>query len=199
METFSALLAFCAGNSPVTGEFPTQRPVTRSFDVTFDLRPNKPLSKQSWGWWFETLSRSLWCHCNENNNHSRENGFTHICLHEFCFSWLRLNIQWPLQWRHNEQDGASNHRHLNYLLNRLFKRRSKKTSNSASLGIHQRPVDSPNKRPMSRKIFPFDDVIMTISLFYSEIVTDDLAHWDLYRSINILQAIFSNWLSHFIW
>ena len=37
------------------GEFPTQRPVTRSFDVYFDLRPNKRLSKQSWGWWFETL------------------------------------------------------------------------------------------------------------------------------------------------
>ena len=47
------------------GEFPTQRPVTRSFDVFFDLRPNKRLSKQSWGWWFETLSRSLWRHCNE--------------------------------------------------------------------------------------------------------------------------------------
>ena len=38
METFSALLAFCAGNSPVHGEFPIQRPVTRSFDVFFDLR-----------------------------------------------------------------------------------------------------------------------------------------------------------------
>ena len=37
METFSALLAFCVGNSPVTGEFPTQRPVTRSFDAFFDL------------------------------------------------------------------------------------------------------------------------------------------------------------------
>ena len=46
METFSALLAICAGNSPVSGEFPTQRPVTRSFDVYFDLRPNKRLSKQ---------------------------------------------------------------------------------------------------------------------------------------------------------
>ena len=57
METFSALLATCAGNSPVPGEFPTQRPVTRSFDVYFDLRPNKRLSKQSWGWWFETPSR----------------------------------------------------------------------------------------------------------------------------------------------
>ena len=41
MEKFSALLVLCAGNSPVTGEFPSQRPVTRSFDVFFDLRLNK--------------------------------------------------------------------------------------------------------------------------------------------------------------
>ena len=37
MEKFSALLAICVGNSPVTGEFPAQRPVTRSFDIFFDL------------------------------------------------------------------------------------------------------------------------------------------------------------------
>ena len=66
METFSALLALCAGNSPVPGEFPTQRPVTRSFDVFLDLRPNKWLNKHSWGWWFEMPSRSLWRHCNDN-------------------------------------------------------------------------------------------------------------------------------------
>ena len=41
METFSALLAICARNSPVPGEFPAQRPVTRSFDVFFDLHPNE--------------------------------------------------------------------------------------------------------------------------------------------------------------
>ena len=64
METFSALLALCAGNAPVSGEFPTQRPVTRSFDVFFDLRLNKRLNKQSWGWWFETLSRPFWRHRN---------------------------------------------------------------------------------------------------------------------------------------
>ena len=62
IEIFSALLAFCAGNSPVNGEFPAQRPVMRSFDVIFDLCLNKWLSKQSWGWWSETLS--LWRHCN---------------------------------------------------------------------------------------------------------------------------------------
>ena len=61
----SALLAICAGNSPASGEFLAQRPVTRSFDVFFDLRLDKRFSKQSWGWWFETLSRPLWRHCNE--------------------------------------------------------------------------------------------------------------------------------------
>ena len=64
METFSALLAICAGNSPVTGEFLAQRSVTRSFDVFFDLRLKKCLSKQGCGWWFETPSRPLWRHCN---------------------------------------------------------------------------------------------------------------------------------------
>ena len=56
METFSVLLAICAA----------QRPVTRGFDVFFDLRLNKRLSKQLWGWWLETLSRPLWRHCNDN-------------------------------------------------------------------------------------------------------------------------------------
>ena len=59
---FFALLAICAGNSPVPGEFHTQRPVTRSFDVFFDLRLNIRLSTHSWGWWFETLLRPLWRH-----------------------------------------------------------------------------------------------------------------------------------------
>ena len=52
----------CAGNSPATGEFPAQRPVTRSFDVFFDLHLNKRLSKQWRGWWFETPSCPLWRH-----------------------------------------------------------------------------------------------------------------------------------------
>ena len=64
METFIALLALCTGNSPVTGEFPAQRPVTRGFDVSFDLHMNKRLSKQSRRWWFETPSGSLCRHCN---------------------------------------------------------------------------------------------------------------------------------------
>ena len=47
MESFSALLAIYEGNSPVTSEFPAQRPMTRGFGVFFVLRLNKLLSKQS--------------------------------------------------------------------------------------------------------------------------------------------------------
>ena len=64
METFYASLVLCAGNTPVTGEFPSQRPVTRSFGVFIDLCLIKRLSKQLWGWWFETPSRLSWRHCN---------------------------------------------------------------------------------------------------------------------------------------
>ena len=70
METFSALLAICARNSPVPGEFPTQRPVTWSFDVYFDLCLNKRLCKHSWGWWFGTLLCPLWCYSNEISGQS---------------------------------------------------------------------------------------------------------------------------------
>ena len=64
MKTFSALLALCKGNSPVTGEFLSQRPVTRSYYVFFDVCLNKRLSKQSRCWWSETPWRSLWRRCN---------------------------------------------------------------------------------------------------------------------------------------
>ena len=70
MKTFSALLAFCVENSPVPGEFSAQRPVTRSFDVFFDLHLNKQLSEQSQ---FEMLSGSLWRQCNDNNYHRKTN------------------------------------------------------------------------------------------------------------------------------
>ena len=86
METFPASLALCARNSQVTGEFPSQRPVTRSFDIFFELRLNKLLSKQWWGRWFETPWHSLWRHgndfttfvCNIINAQSRGLGWERI-------------------------------------------------------------------------------------------------------------------------
>ena len=89
METFSALLALCVGNSPVPGEFPTQRPVTRSFDAFFDLRLNKRLSKQSWCWWLEMLSCPLWRHCNVNMFYNRKSS-----VDLSSFKWpIRTNLQ----------------------------------------------------------------------------------------------------------
>ena len=63
METVSASLALCAANSPVSGEFPAQRLTWRGA-LMFSLI-NKWLSKQPWGWWFETPSWSFWRHYNE--------------------------------------------------------------------------------------------------------------------------------------
>ena len=79
------------------GEFPAQRSVTRSFDVFFDLRLNEWMSKQPWGWWFETLSWSLWCHCNVDTleqpsvgNFSLKNGSIYIIGH-FVSASICLN------------------------------------------------------------------------------------------------------------
>ena len=92
METFSALLATCAGNSSVTSEFPAQWPVTRSFDVFFDLRLNKRLSKRSWGWWFETPCRPLWRHCNDLS---------------FCHQPYSIPLKWCYTWRRYNMDTLS--------------------------------------------------------------------------------------------
>ena len=66
-----------------------------------------------------------------------------------------------LQWRHNEHDAVSNHK-------RLFRRRSKKTSKLPVTGlwVGNSPVNSPHKRPVTRKMFPFDDVIMEPNSIY---------------------------------
>ena len=107
METFSALLALCAGNSPVTGEFPSQRPVTWSFDVFFDLRLNNRLNEQSWGWWFETPSHPSWRHCNvnktqgshradntgkQNNAHSKQEHI--LCDIQYCLGQVTVDWCW---------------------------------------------------------------------------------------------------------
>ena len=145
METFSALLAICAGNSPVTGEFPAQRSVTRSFDVFFDLRLNKRLSKQSWGWWTETPPRPLWRHSDECVIlHANRLNITTVFHRNFLSimqTVVSIGTQTKLQWRQNEHNGVSNNRRLDCLLNRLFSPRLKKTSKPRVTGL--REVNSP--------------------------------------------------------
>ena len=75
------------------------------------------------------------------------------------------SVEWfPLHWRHNDHDGVPNHQSHGCLLNRLFRLRSKKTSKLRVTGLcvgnSPGPVNSPHKGPVTRKMFPFDDVIM---------------------------------------
>ena len=155
METFSGPYE---GNPPVTGGFPLSRPVTRSFDIFIDLRLNKRLSKQSIRRWFETPSRSLWHHCNG--------------LRYFC-SGLNGHWAFPLQLCHNELAGVSNHQRHDYLFNRLITRRAKKTSKLRVTGLYvgNSPVtgESPHRGPVTRKMFPFDDVIMRPPIIVGDI------------------------------
>ena len=144
METFSTLLAPCAGNSLVTGEFPSQKPVTWSFDVFFDLCLNKWLSKQSWSWWFEMPSHSLWPHCN-NSRAFIAAELTFLTLNMWVLNYLGLtrSISWllmtwlivSLHWRNNGRDSVSNHQPHDCLLNCLFRHRSKKTSKLRVTGL----------------------------------------------------------------
>ena len=93
--TFSALLALCVGKSPITGEFPSKTPVTQGFDVSFDLRLNKPLSKQLWGSWFETPSGPLWRHCNDE-------ALAICATHTWCYrSWYRCHVS-SIHWGRNK-------------------------------------------------------------------------------------------------
>ena len=91
METLPALLALGAGNSPVTGEFPSQRPVTQSFDVLFDLRLNYRWSKQSERRWFEAPSRPLWRHFNVKWTRLQRISLKYLHLVLSVYEWLIIN------------------------------------------------------------------------------------------------------------
>ena len=75
------------------------------------------------------------------------------------------HVAFTLRWRHNDYDSVSNHQPRGCLFNRLFRRRSKKTPKLRVTGLcvgnSPGPVNSPHKWPVTRKMFPFDDVIMS--------------------------------------
>ena len=190
METFSALLANCAENSPVNGEFPTQRPVTRNFDVFFDLRLDIRSSKQSWDWWFETLSRPLWRHCNESFLFQIDKGVIKdlslgkyipedkTVLKRWCslpknismFNETTNETTWEME---GEYERCKLRCHYPATLQwrhnerdgishhrRKSKEMSKLHGTGLCKGIHRWPVNSPHKGPVIWKMFPFDDVFM---------------------------------------
>ena len=96
-------------------------------------------------------------------------GFYVICVANCVMRTKKLIFftKWlTLHWRHNDHDGVSNHQPHGCLLNRIFRRRSKKTSKLRAAGLYAGhspgPVNSPHKGPVKRKMFPFDDVIMKL-------------------------------------
>ena len=95
METFSASLDFFEENPPVTGGFPSQRPVTQIFDVFFDPRLNERLSKQSKPLWFETPSHSSWRHCDANSSTQLALKSMKSLVSENYLEYRSLN---PLNW-----------------------------------------------------------------------------------------------------
>ena len=101
-----------------------------------------------------------------------------------------------LQWRHNGHDGVSNHQPHNCLLNRLFRRRSQKTSKLrvTDLCTGNSPVNSPHKWPVTRKMFPLDDVILWRS---GNLRMSDLQLCSVRHNIKCMLYIFI--LSSFIW
>ena len=80
---------------------------------------------------------------------------------------VRNSLRASLQWRRNGRDAVSNHQSHDCLLNRLFGRKRKKISKLRALAfvraIQRWPVNSPHTWPITRKVFPFDDVIMFLS------------------------------------
>ena len=81
------------------------------------------------------------------------------------WNFMQYDMRYIITLRHNGHDGVPNHEPRHCLLNRLFGPRSKKTSKLRVAGfvrgIHRGPGTSPHKWPVTRKMFPFDDVIMS--------------------------------------
>ena len=132
---------------------------------------------------------------------------------------------WALHWRHNDHDGVPNHQTHGCLLNRLFRRRSNKTSKLRVTGLcvgnSPVPVNSPQKGPVTWKMFPFDDVIIMVSailrifirvtygLFLSKVwlkktidwsfVFTCSVSWCVYWNIHLFLFLFQSTCTHSTW
>ena len=149
METFSAQLAICAGNSAVLGEFPVQKPVMRSFDVFFDLRLNKRLSKQSWGWWFETLPRPLWRQSNGLEGCVYRKQILHHGT-KLCILSIAI-LQWVIFCAHHQYSSHSSQQHSSrkktFWYPMIFQMHQTKDMRDISFLSSYHPIQSPEIPP----------------------------------------------------
>ena len=163
--------------------------MTRSFDVFVDLRPNKRLSKQPWGWWFETQTRSLWRHCNVIYEFKMQGLHVFLSASDcYLWTWFEGYKMRSIYQFHNNVVMCNSYpirknlRILHYndvIMSAMVSQitgdlmvcstvcsgaSKRKHNSSASMafvrGIHLCPVNSPRKGTLTRKMFPFDDVIM---------------------------------------
>ena len=174
METFAALLAICAGNSPVTGELPAQRPVTRSFDGFFDgrLRNGSHFAPEKMLW-------ASQCYLYPPGLLLLIPGQSYNCSSEATLTIvgsIKSNRNWWYVPTNHYSDVimgtmASQITSLTIVYSTVCSGEDqRKHQSSASLGfvrgIHRWPVNFPHKWPVTQKMFPFDDVIMRTNQYH---------------------------------
>ena len=122
---------------------------------------------------------------------------TRIMLRMYCC----ICIEWPLQWHHDDHDIVSNHQPHDCLLNRLFRRRSKKTAKLRVTGLcvgkSPGPVNSPHKGPVTRKMLPFDGVIMRCNAHDSLIKRPYLSQMGMKNTCNTIYTAIKVYMCHF--
>ena len=171
METFSALLAICAGNSPVPVNSPHKGQWRGALMFSLicawingwvnyreagDLRRNRTHYDVIVMSFAPPPPFGVLCIVSQKTS-TAEGG--RCILHKVGIFWVIRRDTYSLRWRHNGRDSVSNHQPHHCLLNRLFGRRSKKTSN-----FRREPTNSPHKWPVTRKMIPSVDVIMLTSI-----------------------------------
>ena len=140
---FYASLALCEGNPQIICGFSSQRSKTRSFNFFLWSAPEQRF--------LQTIETPL--------------------MRRYRTHYDATVISHSFRWFHNDHGGVSNHQPRGCLLNCLFRCRWKKTSKLRVTGLcagnSPGPVNSPHKWPVTRKMFPFDDVIMLWQLLCS--------------------------------
>ena len=173
---------FCAGKLPVNLWSPARSPIKQSlyvffvWSLSYVLSEKQSSSQPTGRCTNETPTRG--CDVMDPNLLQMPDTVCFVVHIKSEFDWPvieALILIWhhcddsPLQWRHNGRDSVSNHQSHDCLLNRYSDADQWKHQSSASLafvrGIHRWPVNSPHKWPVTRKMFPFDDVIMHLASY----------------------------------
>ena len=204
MEQFSALLAHCAWNSPVPVNSPHKGQWRGALMLPLICAWINDWVKKTWSWWFETPPWSLWRHCDD----FADDIFESIFYNENIWISIKISLKFvpkgpidnkpslihikawcrtsgkplsALQWRHNEHDSVSNHQPHDCFLNRLFRRRSKKTSKLRVAGLCAENSPGTGEFPAQKA-----SNAENISIWWRHHGTNyGLVYWRIYTSLGI--------------